>query len=444
MTTPVHDGATPSPEFSSHYRADVAPHNIRRARSTPNFVGVASGSAAAAAVAAAPAFCFYQQRLNVPALPYELVERIVDYLHDDQPSLRACSLVAAAWRAASLSHMFATMRLLSVSRFRKFVHVTCFRPRIALYVRSMHLSFAKMPDAFADLIPSIPHVAKNLETLGLEHTGHSPVVTRLLEHPMFAAITALSLTHVWFGSFVHLRELICTFARLRDLSINNVTWDLGPDQLPDDPGEPSGPAPALRLRHLYLQFNGNFLPLLVRWMISCQMLSELESLGLYLESSSVTLYYNELLAAVGHHLRQLNLHMVPIFRNSPRADEVMRDFTLCSCTRLERLHMQPSESGRPTSSLWMVSALRTLPLTATRDHLRDIRLTFSLWDAAAWSLIIELGRLETELVPRARYAALRTLAFHVRAEPRFRVRDFVRAHFPRLSRRAAVTVQQVW
>ncbi|KZV78195.1 hypothetical protein EXIGLDRAFT_58666 [Exidia glandulosa HHB12029] len=96
----------------------------------------------------------------------------------------------------------------------------------------------------------------------------------------------------------------------------------------------------------------------------------------------------------------------------------------------------------------MVSALRTLAPSATRTHLRDICLHFSLWDAAHWALIIELGRIDAELAgdvqAPGRYKALRTVAFQVRAEPRFRIRDFVLAHFPLLRRRVDVVVQQVW
>lgn len=350
------------------------------------------------------------------------------------------------WRAASLYHMFSTVRLGSVRRFKKFVHVTCFMPRIALYVRTIHISFANIPDGFADLIPSVPSVARNLHTLNIEHTGHTPVLTRLLEHAMFSTIQSLALTHVWFGSFAHLQELICIFPNVQNLRIGNVTWDLGPEHPPDnDLATAVAPVHSLcRLRHLYLLFNGNFLPFIVRWMLHTPMLSQLTSLSLYLDSVAVVLCYNELLAAVGPQLVQLNLEMGAIFYNGPLATEVIRDLSLASCTQLTSLHFVPSPSGRPPSCAWMVSALRTLPGTAVRRTLRELRLHFSLWDAAHWALIIELGQLDAEVAAQ-RYAALRTLMFCVRAEPRFRIHDFVRGKFPLLRGRGPdIIVQQVW
>jgi len=404
--------ASPTSEYSAQLSGGVQ-HNIRRARSTPNFT---DGSIL---VSAGGPFAWYSYTSDahlrhVPQLPVELIDRIIDFLHDDRVTLRACSLVSSTWRDASLHHMFWMVNLLSVARFRKFVHVACFRPRIGQYVREIRVAFPKVQHGFEALIPSIPAtLMPNLRTLGLQHTGHTPVLAALLEHPMFTSVTNLCLTHVWFGSFSELRGLITNFRHLRDLSIGNVTWDR------DDPPSPIGPTeqqPSFHLRSLALHSNGNFLPHIIRWILSTRVLDELQSLVLYLESSYVTEPFNQVLAVAGQTLEHLDLQMGAIFYSTPQAvgtsiwcrvrplcllahlfAEIMRGLTLAPCVRLSSLHLAPSASGRPPNTAWMVDALRTLPSSCTRRTLRNISLTFSLWDAANWGLVIELALLELEL-----------------------------------------------
>ncbi|KAH7105968.1 hypothetical protein BKA62DRAFT_346646 [Auriculariales sp. MPI-PUGE-AT-0066] len=501
-------GQSPTSEYSSRHSSDTIQYSIRRARSTPNLDG---------AVAAGPPFAWYSYTTdarprNVPQLPIELIDRIIDFLHDERIALHACSLVCTTWRDAALHHMFWTMRLLSSSRFRKFIHVACFRPRIGQYVRSMLLGFHRIPDGFQSLIPSIPHnLLPNLRSLALQHTGHTPVFAELLQHSIFASVSSLSLTHVWFSSFSNFRALICSFRHLRDLSMGNVTWER------DDPPSPVSAAeaqPVFHLRNLELYFNGNFLPHIVRWMLGTQILDKVRNLLLYLESTSVAEPFNQVLGAVGQTLEHLKLQMGAIFYSTPQAVEIIRGLTLAPCVRLSSLHLAPSESGRPPNSAWMVDALRTLPTSCTRHALRHISLQFSLWDAAHWGFVIDFQLLEVELgtpeapadaypytasrssqesrvpdnfgvltsawnaaekyatmrrggdkpsasrtlttrskaaiqsryrpLPNLRYSALRALSVHVRAEPKFNVRDFVLTAFPALRRRADVVVQQVW
>ena len=41
--------------------------------------------------------------------PPELVDRTIDHLHDDKPSLRACTLVSRSWLNTSRHHLFRTL-----------------------------------------------------------------------------------------------------------------------------------------------------------------------------------------------------------------------------------------------------------------------------------------------------------------------------------------------
>ena len=46
---------------------------------------------------------------RVPRMPQEVVDQVIDHLHDDMKALRACSLVCRAWTPASSVHLFTTL-----------------------------------------------------------------------------------------------------------------------------------------------------------------------------------------------------------------------------------------------------------------------------------------------------------------------------------------------
>lgn len=86
-------------------------------------------------------------------LPQELIDRIVDNLHDDRPNLLATSLVHRAMRSASLYHLLETSaidvrddtisslcKLLKGSpAFATYVHTLCLHGTIHQYLEPEHL-----------------------------------------------------------------------------------------------------------------------------------------------------------------------------------------------------------------------------------------------------------------------------------------------------------------
>jgi len=42
-------------------------------------------------------------------LPQEMIKAFIDHLHDDQPSLKACSLVCKNWTHPARLHLFSTL-----------------------------------------------------------------------------------------------------------------------------------------------------------------------------------------------------------------------------------------------------------------------------------------------------------------------------------------------
>ncbi|TFK83499.1 hypothetical protein K466DRAFT_498372, partial [Polyporus arcularius HHB13444] len=48
-------------------------------------------------------------RLGSGALPGEVADHIIDFLHDDIESLKACALVARSWTPSAHFHAFSTV-----------------------------------------------------------------------------------------------------------------------------------------------------------------------------------------------------------------------------------------------------------------------------------------------------------------------------------------------
>ncbi|OCH84290.1 hypothetical protein OBBRIDRAFT_741816, partial [Obba rivulosa] len=50
-------------------------------------------------------------RTHSERLPPELTDTIIDFLHDDDAALRACSLTCRAWLRSSRTHLFGSVSL---------------------------------------------------------------------------------------------------------------------------------------------------------------------------------------------------------------------------------------------------------------------------------------------------------------------------------------------
>ena len=74
----------------------------------------------------------------MPAMPRELCDMIIDFLHNDAPTLFNASLVCKSWLPASRFHLFSDIQLLS-TQFRGMLDAICAeRSTIPPYIR--HLS----------------------------------------------------------------------------------------------------------------------------------------------------------------------------------------------------------------------------------------------------------------------------------------------------------------
>lgn len=72
-------------------------------------------------------------------LPVELVDRIIDFLHDDKKSLRSCSLVHRSWLDASRHHIFYTMEVNGKDGFSALLSFLQRSPSVLPYIKELFL-----------------------------------------------------------------------------------------------------------------------------------------------------------------------------------------------------------------------------------------------------------------------------------------------------------------
>lgn len=145
---------------------------------------------------------------NFQSLPPELVDHIIDHLHDDRLTLKACAKVCREWRYASQYHLF---------RERSITLKAIYTPKHALLLSLSHL------------VVNVPNHLSNIRSLCL--TPDSWLGIGILSYPMY--LTDL---------FVSLNLL----PNLHTLELNRLRWSsLGYNS--------EEPQPSLSVRKLVLR-----------------------------------------------------------------------------------------------------------------------------------------------------------------------------------------------
>ena len=97
-------------------------------------------------------------------LPPELIDRVIDFLHNDPKTLVACSLVASSWTATSRYHRFSRVKLICPNDWTKLDRLVELSPTVVHYVRAVAMDLtnsappAKWTAAFTSFT-SLEHLA---------------------------------------------------------------------------------------------------------------------------------------------------------------------------------------------------------------------------------------------------------------------------------------------
>lgn len=193
----------------------------------------------------------------IPRLPQELVDHIVDHLHDDPITLNSCSLVCHAWLPTSRLHLFAKISLkvtpaaghLAPSELCKRLHrILTSSPSIICYIRELEvlegspLGGQTSPQAaltgsrsttwvttertFAPLLRMLTHL-KRLEFGAQSTTLHWAMLPPTLQSAIHHVFSLRSLTFVrlksWsFTHFDDLAGLLACCPNLQGLALASV------------------------------------------------------------------------------------------------------------------------------------------------------------------------------------------------------------------------------
>ncbi len=111
--------------------------------------------------------------LTLSDFPLELTDRIVDFLHDDVPSLRNCSITCRSFlpRCRFLRFRFISLHWKSYENFELILERS---PKIGPCVRELHVSvsmFERPPTWVEECIPRITPKLTNVTTLYMRGNG---------------------------------------------------------------------------------------------------------------------------------------------------------------------------------------------------------------------------------------------------------------------------------
>ncbi|KAG6828892.1 hypothetical protein H0H92_006398 [Tricholoma furcatifolium] len=204
----------------------------------------------------------------IPRLPQELVDHIIDQLHDDFTTLSTCSIVCHAWRPTSLFHIFSTLALKVTPNVapsdlcRRLYHLLSSSPSICSYVRELdvlegsqlgtqvapHVALAgSQSTIWVTTDRTLPHIFRKLTHLRRLDFGAQSATIQWSRMPpsahnairqMFSlsSLTNIRLAFWNFTSFWDLSSLLSCSTALRCLTLSNITFGHQPGS--DVPGSP--------------------------------------------------------------------------------------------------------------------------------------------------------------------------------------------------------------
>lgn len=156
-----------------------------------------------------------------PILPPEVIDLIIDNLHDHRPTLRVCSLVSRNWLGGSRHHLFNGHGMYLTGRnldaFRELLkspHNT-----LSFHLRNLHATEFQY-DHLTKLWPLLPRFS-HLQSL---HVHGNPIFDKdVLDAHIFPFIRSLSFSRAVFPSYHGLTTFLSRFPSLKTLKLDRVS-----------------------------------------------------------------------------------------------------------------------------------------------------------------------------------------------------------------------------
>ncbi|KAK0457790.1 uncharacterized protein EV420DRAFT_478535 [Desarmillaria tabescens] len=223
---------------------------------------------------------------QLPQLPQELINAIIDYLLGDIPSLRACSLVCRAWTEHAQENIFHEQRFCTPESIRgdlhKFRDLLCMSPHLGAFVKTIKLH--AFPDGWIGWIhpsrhhemntasPQVFPLLTNLKAFSfkLEHDDSWDQIVGVSVADAYkstlrtASLTRVHLSWITFDLYSNFLHLMSDLLAVRELSLSAITIKTFDNAMP---AKRNGNRP-LRLISLHLNLDATLLQNFTRWLVN--------------------------------------------------------------------------------------------------------------------------------------------------------------------------------
>ncbi|KAI0781781.1 hypothetical protein C8Q75DRAFT_570275 [Abortiporus biennis] len=177
-------------------------------------------------------YSHWSWREGIDKLPSETLSRIFEFLVEDIPSLKACSLTCSAWASANRHNMFRSITIDSGARYREFLQAEYGGTgRVHWNVRKLRLSLEKTSSEddrgwFYHIIERCDDISDKLHTLEIRHLhGFRGDIDGYFLRCLASwnSIQTLILDSCSFN--VHqLHNIVASFRNLRHLVFNQIAF----------------------------------------------------------------------------------------------------------------------------------------------------------------------------------------------------------------------------
>ena len=297
-------------------------------------------------------------------LPNEMLDNIVDNLHDDRPALRNCCLVSKSWIPRSRRNLFAEVRFDPAKKTRMRSYLKIFRNPSTSPTRYTKTLFISRPDVIMGVEGWISGFSR---VVRLHLAGRDPFPNRPITLTPFLGFSPV-LKSLLVDSFTlppsHLFDLILSFPLLEDLTVIRC-HDVPTDEANDPAGLPIATQPTSppMTGSLTLPQRGG-LGSVARWLLSLPGGIHFRRLALSLWGGEDDLLARALVKECSHNLKSLELfcaaHGTPIL------------YFTCAPTTYTRSQLrgslpQSTSRRRRGSKIWL-SGLARRGLTGSARH----------------------------------------------------------------------------
>ena len=164
-----------------------------------------------------------QHTITYPVMiPGEIVDIIIDYLHDDKRSLATCGLICHKWYNRSRFHLFGSICLANNTQTLLYLPSTQSHLSVFPHIQSIQLAKGSniTLQVMKDALASLASVAK-ITSLKISSVMW---VSTVLGQEM-AGVQVLDFSGVMFKTLNSLREIVYHFPQLKALSLNVVDFE---------------------------------------------------------------------------------------------------------------------------------------------------------------------------------------------------------------------------